>query len=330
MLPRPPQTESTYALALRAIAAGDAPEGVRRIRQLLDDAAEGRELFPLFIERARRFLLDRGVTPAVVAGEEHRILSLLGATADDALDMPGQWASAAELATLAEQACLTGDSEAASELVERFRSAWVTVHDRFCDIVCALFSLAAGELGESVVGAMWDDAIGDMYPTRDEYSTQRRPWAESVELLLADAAASLRGHLSGPGRTGEVSLQEEEDRWVFRFEPCGSGGRTLRADANADGTARVGPPFGFRVTTQEHDWAWRTKGVCLYCAHCCQLQERAAITRLGYPVRVVEPPVWGTTEPRDYCTWSVYKDPQLVPAEAYRRVGATKPGVGDG
>jgi len=330
MLPRPPQTESTHALALRAIAAGDTREGVRRIRQLVDDAAEGRELFPLFIDRARRFLLDRGVAPAAVAGEEQRILSLLGATADDALDMPRQWAATAELATRAELACLAGNRQAASELVERFRSAWVTVHDRFCDIVCALFSLAAGELGESVVGAMWDDAIGDMYPTRDEYAAVRRPWAESVELLLADAALSLRGHLSGPGRTGEVSLHEEEDRWVFRFEPCGSGGRTLRDDANADGAARVGPPFGFRVTTQEHDWAWRTKGVCLYCAHCCQLQERASITRLGYPVRVVEPPVWGTDEPREYCTWSVYKDPQLVPDEAYRRVGETKPGVGDG
>jgi hypothetical protein len=270
------------------------------------------------------------VAPATVAGEEQRILSLLGATADDALDMPRQWAGAAELATRAELACLAGNRQTASELVERFRSAWVTVHDRFCDMVCALFSLAAGELGESVVGAMWDDAIGDMYPTRDEYGTDRRPWAESVELLLADAALSLRGHLSGPGRTGEVSLHEEEDRWVFRFEPCGSGGRTLRDDANADGAARVGPPFGFRVTTQEHDWAWRTKGVCLYCAHCCQLQERASITRLGYPVRVVEPPVWGTAEPREYCTWSVYKDPQLVPDEAYRRVGETKPGVGDG
>ncbi len=329
MLPRPPQTESTYVLARRAITAGDTREGVRRIRQMLDEAAEGRELFPLFIDRARRFLVDRGVAPATVAGEEQRILSLLGATADDALDMPRQWAGVQELATRAELACLAGAAKTASGLVEELRSAWVTVHDRFCDITCALFGLAAGELGESVVGAMWDDAIGDLYPTRDAYRTERRPWAESVELLLADAALSLRGHLSGPGRTGEVSLREEEDRWVFRFDPCGSGGRTMRADANANGAARVGPPFGFRVTTQEHDWAWRTKGVCLYCAHCCQLQERASITRLGYPVRVVEPPVWGTAEPRDYCTWSVYKDPQLVPAEAYRRVGATKPRVGD-
>ena len=325
MATRPPQTESTYALAHQAIAAGDAPGAVRRIRQLLDEAGEGRELFPLFIERARRFLRERGVTPAVVSAEEHRVLSLLGATAPDALDMDRQWGVVQELAARAGQACLAGDRQAASGLVEQLRATWMTVHDRFCDITCALFTLAARQLGEPVVGAMWDDAIGDMYPSRDAYDTARRPWAESVPLLLADAAASLRGHLSGPRRTGEVSVREEEHRWVVRFDPCGSGGRTLRADANPDGTARVGTPFGFGVTAGQHDWAWGTKGVCLYCVHCCQLQERAPIARLGYPVRVVEPPVWGTAEPRGYCTWSVYKDPGLVPAEAYRRVGAAKP-----
>ena len=324
MGPRLPQTESTYDLARRAIAAGDAAEGVRRIRQLLDEATEGRELFPLFIDRARRFLLGRGVPPAAVADEERRILSLLRA-AEDGLDMQREWAAVLEVAARAERACLAGDGEAASELVEELRSTWLAVHDRFCDITCGLFSLAAERLGESVVGPMWDDAIGDMYPSREVYDRARRPWAESVTLLLDDAATSLRGHLSGPRRTGEVSLREEEDRWVFRFDPCGSGGRTLRADANADGTARAGPPFGFRVTTEPHDWAWQTKGVCLYCVHCCQLQERASIARLGYPVRVVEPPVWGTAEPRGHCTWSVYKDPQLVPAEAYRRVGSAKP-----
>jgi hypothetical protein len=327
MAPGLPQTESTYTLARRAIAAGDADESIKRIRQLLGEAAEGRELFPLFIERARRFLLDRGVTRAAVSEEEQRILSLLGATPDE-LHMPRQWAAIQDLAARAEHACRSLDRQAASELVEGLRSAWMAVHDRFCDVVCGLFSLAAEQLGESVVGAMWDDAIGDMYPSRDAYDIARRPWAESVPLLLADAAASLRGHLSGPQRTGEVSLREEEDRWVFRFDPCGSGGRTLRADANADGAARAGAPFGFRVTTEQHDWAWQTEGVCLYCVHCCQLQERAPIARLGYPVRVVEPPVWGTAEPRGHCTWNVYKDPALVPAEAYRRVGSAKPGDG--
>src|SRR5260370_22134172 len=129
MVPRPPQTESTYALARGAIAGGDAPEGVRRIRQLLDEAAEGRELFPLFIERARRFLLDHGVSPAAVADEEQRVLSLLGATAEDALDMPRQWAAVEELAARAEEACLARDGPAAAGLGEDLRAALIARHE---------------------------------------------------------------------------------------------------------------------------------------------------------------------------------------------------------
>src|SRR5260370_26578583 len=140
MVPRPPEPESTYALAGRAIAAGDAPESVRRIRQLLDEAAEGRELFPLFIERARRFLLDHGVSPAAVADEEQRVLSLLGATAEEALDMPRQWAAIEELAARAEEACVARDGQAAPELGEELRSPWMAVHDRVFDITCPLLS----------------------------------------------------------------------------------------------------------------------------------------------------------------------------------------------
>jgi len=36
---------------------------------------------------------------------------------------------------------------------------------------------------------------------------------------------------------------------------------------------------------------------------------------------VIDPP----TEPGQSCTWTVYRDPSLVPAEAYERVGRRKP-----
>jgi hypothetical protein len=80
---------------------------------------------------------------------------------------------------------------------------------------------------------------------------------------------------------------------------------------------------GHSVTTGEHDWAWNTKGVCLYCAHCCQLQQRAPIERLGFPLRVIDPPTQGQTPAT--CTWSIYKDPSKVPDDAYIRVGFDPP-----
>ena len=74
-----------------------------------------------------------------------------------------------------------------------------------------------------------------------------------------------------------------------------------------------------------HDWSWGQAGVCLYCVHCCQLQERIPIRRFGYPLRVIEPPLWPEARGEGRCTWTIYKDPAMVPAEAYERVGETKP-----
>jgi hypothetical protein len=56
--------------------------------------------------------------------------------------------------------------------------------------------------------------------------------------------------------------------------------------------------------------------------HCCVLQQLEPIDRLGYPARVIDPPL----RPGDDCTWTVYDDPALVPETAYRRVGRRKPG----
>jgi hypothetical protein len=88
-----------------------------------------------------------------------------------------------------------------------------------------------------------------------------------------------------------------------------------------DGYPRAGAPFGFAVTTERHDWAWNTIGICSYCVHCCQLNEVMPIDRLGYPTRVIDPPVWSPSQPATTCTWWVYRDPADVPDHVYHRVG---------
>ena len=98
-----------------------------------------------------------------------------------------------------------------------------------------------------------------------------------------------------------------------------SGGRTLRDDPDSGAGPRIGPPWNLGVTTRPHDWSWNKAGICLYCVHCCQLNERMPMRRFGYPTRVVEPPVWPEARDGGKCTWYVYKDPALVPEEVYRR-----------
>jgi hypothetical protein len=130
----------------------------------------------------------------------------------------------------------------------------------------------------------------------------------------------MRGHLSGPGRQGNIDVTDEGDRVVVSFYPCGSGGRARRGDpARGIPPASERPEFG--PSEDAHDWTWGRAGVCLYCAHCSLVNEILPIERLGFPIRVTEYP----EAPGDPCRWVLYKDPRDVPAAAYERVGKRKP-----
>jgi hypothetical protein len=53
--------------------------------------------------------------------------------------------------------------------------------------------------------------------------------------------------------------------------------------------------------------------------------------RFGYPVRVIDPPVYPDTnrdpDARQKCQWQMFKDPTKVPEEYYERVARKKPSV---
>lgn len=314
------QAASTYRLAAEAVERGRFEEARTLGRLTKEEAREGHELYPMFAERARAFLLRQGIPAERLRDEELRIADAVRLPDGSPFDLERGWTEYLGALDQFEAACEREDAPAALEVLERARSAWRATHDRACDVVYGLLDVGARLLGEEHIGEMWDDLMDSIYPSRDRYDVRRTPWGDSVDALVLDAATSLRGHLSGPDRAGEVEIEELPDRFVLRFDPCGSGGRTLRPDAQEGGPPRMGPPYGFAVTTRKHDWAWRTEGVCLYCVHCCQLQERVPIRRLGYPIRVVDPPVWPDGADRK-CSWTIYKDPAFVPDEAYRRVG---------
>ena len=321
------QGASTYRLAAAAVGEGRFEQAEELGRFTVEEARESLELYPGFVTRAIDFMLQEGVPPETVRSEERRVLSLLTLPDGTPFDLQRGWSAYLASIEAFREACRRGASAEALRALEEARLEWQRTQDRACDWVYGVLDVCARVLGEDRVGEAWDHMLAPLYPTRRKYDVAVRPWAELVEPLIVDAATSLRGHLSGPDRWGDVEIEEEEDRWILRFDPCGSGGRTYRSEG--DGTPpRMEPPYSFAVTTRKHDWAWNKEGICLYCAHCCLLQQRAPIRMLGYPVRVVEPPRW-PSEAGAKCTWSVYKDPSLVPDEAYRQVGERPPGSVD-
>jgi hypothetical protein len=314
---------STYALAAVAVREGRGSDAAELARYTVQEALEAYELFTAWCHKIPEFIAGRGIAPEIVALEAARLAAL--STGPDGAAFNGDAGWARYRALIDEFAAGAEAGQGDPQLLDRAREVWRDAHDRLCDGVYFWVDAAARHLGEEVTGELWDVLMQPMYDHYVRYDTDVHPWARSFDLLMHSALEGLRGHLSGPGRTGSIEVIEEDDRWALRFDPCGSGGRTLRDDPDTGLGPRMEAPWNLGVTTTEHDWSWNRKGICLYCVHCCQLNERMPMRRFGYPTRVVEPPVWPESRKGTKCTWYIYKDPTLVPEEIYRRVGAVKP-----
>jgi len=190
------------------------------------------------------------------------------------------------------------------------------VHEIYCDWCWALLTQIRDIFGEEKFGPAMRATMEDWVSVRYQDMLDM-----SAEELLQLTVEGLRGEFFGPELLGDLEVSEEDDRYVLAFDPCGTGGRMRRGVPQFGTPARTEPPYSFGLSHEAHDWSWNEKGVCLYCTHCADVNELLPIDRVGRPMRVTEHP----KNPGDKCRWYIYKRPELIPEEFYRRVGRRRP-----
>jgi hypothetical protein len=326
------QKVSTYRMIHDALAGARFDEAAELASYFVDEAAVCWQLYRQWLADLEGFLRDEGVPEAELAALRGRLDELTRMPDGSAFDSHREWSAFQELIEGVRSSAGDGDATGAAALMDEAKEVWRRVHDRDVDKTYAYMSEAAERFGDDAIPRMYERVLLPLFAWRyEKFDIDKHPWDEGLETLLYVSCEAMRGHLVGPERTGDFELEELEDRFVLRFDPCGSGGRTMRGDWIEGTPARMEPPYGFRVAQEERDWNHFTKGVCLYCAHCIILMEHMPMDRFGYPVRVVDPPVYPDTDPdpavRQRCQWTMYKDPTAAPEEVYTRSGRTKPGA---
>jgi hypothetical protein len=191
------------------------------------------------------------------------------------------------------------------------------LHDLFCDWIWDLFTKTAELHGE--------EAFYQLCRSTQETWMMKRTWKGLMKMSVAERvqlnAEVMRSHRCGPKQDGEIEIIEDENRISIKMDPCGSGGRMRRGDPVDNTPSRLGPPYNFGVTRQAHPWSWQRKNVPYYCIHCA-VNEILPIEWGGYPLWVT-----GYTEDASKpCYWHFYKEPRLIPAMYFERLGVEKPG----
>jgi len=205
----------------------------------------------------------------------------------------------------AKAALQEGDTERATELIDRAVAQWSGLKDYSINWITSLLTFIGEELGEAAVERA-------LRKTGDEFVKPRRDTGTEWGSLPASVRAKViaRAML---GNMGEVEVEEDDEKIVLSFK-CGSGGKLID-----DG--RYAGDDAYLTLREESGRTFMRESLWVYCAHCSVNNEIQPVEWGGTPTSVEYPP----ESPGERCVHHLYKDVTDIPAAAYRRIGKAPP-----
>jgi hypothetical protein len=322
------QAISSYQKIRDAIQERRWDNAAQLANYFVDETTVCFTLYRQWIADLLAFLRDGGVPVADVAAADAQVVGKLALPDGRPYDRFRQWDEFRGQVEAFVGLAYREQEVAALHALDEFKETWRQLHDRDVDHTYGLMHEVKTRFGERSIGDMYDKLLVPLFVWRyEKFDIDKNLWSEALEMLVLVCLEAARSHLFGPERRGDIEVVETEDRYIMRFDPCGSGGRTVRGDEIEGTPPRMQAPYNWSVSEEPHSWNHFQKGVCLYCSHCIRLMEEMPIDRFGYPVRVVDPPIYDAEHPEKAlrCQYQMFKDPTKIPEEYYRRVGRTKP-----
>lgn len=196
-----------------------------------------------------------------------------------------------------------GEYDRAKELCRAMDTEHLLLHDLYRDWAAALLTHIGNQWGDSEILKVLRFSAGVWWKPFYQESQ-----AFGAKRFAEELARVIRSHC------GAFRVEEDVEKFTFIMDPCGSGGR-LRRDGFYD------PPQGFLKVKKAQPLTFGREDFPVYCSHCAVIHQIVPIEWGGYPVPVMVP----ATNAQEPCYVFIYKDPQDIPAECYRRVGKEKP-----
>ena len=157
---------------------------------------------------------------------------------------------------------------------------------------------------EESLRAHWSEFMKPMAEEFQRFDREANP-REKAEWL----AGGLRVHF------GPIKIEEDEEKFVFEMQPCGSGERLISNGAYE-------PPWNFLKIEEPQSMTWGQENFPVYCCH-GPVMAMLGIEMTGAPLFVEEP---SDKLGEKHCKIYLYKDPQDTPEEFYAKVGKRKKG----
>ncbi len=133
---------------------------------------------------------------------------------------------------------------------------WRPLHDFLCILVTSMLSLVYKELGLRYLSELVKETYGQLFESA--YALYA---AIDEKTLVKELARNWYYHQAC------FTVTEEQDRFVFTLEPCGSGGRLWRGEMEPYGFFRYGDDLLCHIV-EASDITFGRTSFPIYCTHC--------------------------------------------------------------
>jgi hypothetical protein len=134
---------------------------------------------------------------------------------------------------------------------------------------------------------------------------------EGLKAYIELMADLWRGHF------GRWTIEEDDEKFTFTHDPCGSGGRLVDMGAYEG-------PYAYAKIKNASPMTWGEADVPLYCLHCAIANEILPLTVSGEGSQIWVHDTPCPKKPGDKCVHFIYKDPKMIPDRFYEKIGVPR------
>lgn len=193
------------------------------------------------------------------------------------------------------------DADTVRKLLDEKEAQFMPIHDFYVETLATIFNWAYTAYGDE---ALFEVLKGSAESQKSGFDTWEKMSTEDFVRATAFLAKS---------HQGKITVEEDEEKFTFINNPCGSGGRMMRK-----GWFDKGGKF-VRVEKAQPQ-TFGKENLPVYCAHCAVWNGIMTTRWYGHIQWAVEPPI----KPEDPCRMHIYKDRNKTPERFYKALDLKK------
>lgn len=207
----------------------------------------------------------------------------------------------AKIAKEIEEAVKKKEDDKVKKLLEERGKQHLLIHDIYIEMMVSCFSYMGKVYG--------DKGLEGVLRHSGEMQKQGFiAWENmSVEDFVRATAHLMKTHM------GKMKILEDDEKFTFIHDPCGSGGRLMREGA-------YDAPKNYYKVKKAQPIGFNKEDFPGYCSHCAVWNNIQAIEWFGHPQWVHEAP----NSPDEPCKFYIYKDSKKIPEKYFKQVGKEK------